>query len=170
MIVYKFTTEEGIAPWGVGKWPLPKNGKPGSWVVAKGRLQLCVNGIHGYPSVLSILNENLSDSALWVAEIDGVLPFSGNRKVVGRRGRLLYRVNGWNPVNLRRWIADCREKRAHLQMEPGVESVDDTHVAKAAVHAANSIAWIKGPEGTKKNAREKEWQAARLHQYLTGAL
>jgi hypothetical protein len=91
MRAYKFLDTEGTTVMSGTKWPLPTGDRPGPWIEA-GAVSPCREGIHACRTrdLAYWLHEEL-----WEIELDGAIQES-HRKVVGRRGRLLRRLDAWS--------------------------------------------------------------------------
>ena len=110
MKLYKVLNKDGsCANGGVGKWPLPHDGRPGDWLEVTGVLVPCENGLHLCRP--KDLVRWLSTIALYEAEHTGdyidVDGLNGNR--VCQRARLLWRVDTWNEHTGRLFACDCAE-------------------------------------------------------------
>ena len=132
MKALKFLAEGGRGPYSDFSWPLPKDGKPGKWVKATGKLIACQNGIHAC---------TMEQAPAWlqaecyVIELAGEIEDSGD-KLVARKGRLLYRVETWNEKNARLFAADCAEHL--LPLFEAKHSNDER--PRAAIEAARAYA------------------------------
>jgi hypothetical protein len=97
---YKFLTEEGVGVFSRFAWPLP-NGGPGAWVESE--VEPCRAGIHACRA---------DDLPYWVApvlyevELDGTVEELAV-KVVAPRGRLLRRVESWDPGTQEEYAETC---------------------------------------------------------------
>jgi hypothetical protein len=91
MRAYKFLATDGTTVMSGTKWPLPTDNRPGPWVEAAS-VSPCREGIHACRTgdLAYWLHEEL-----WEIELDDGLQES-RRKVVGRRGRLLHRLEAWS--------------------------------------------------------------------------
>jgi hypothetical protein len=110
MIAYKFLCTGGLGPFSRYPWPLPRDGAPGTWVVAAGDGVVCRSGVHACrPSDLPWW---LHDE-LWEAELDGEVT-AGRHKVMAPRARLLQRVEPWDAACAQRFGDACaRRARDH---------------------------------------------------------
>jgi hypothetical protein len=101
VIAYKFLSAGAVAPFTGYAWPVPGPSGKGAWVEAPDeRLE------HGVRACR--LNDLAFwlDTELWRAELaDPVV--DGQRQVIGRRGRLLERVSGWNEMMARSFAEAC---------------------------------------------------------------
>jgi hypothetical protein len=102
---YKVLIEgrSGFTGW---RWPLPRDGAPGEWVVASGRLELCVNGIHA--CTINQLPQWLGEE-LWTIELDGEI-VRADAALVASRARLLGRVEGWGDATRTAFGRDCARR------------------------------------------------------------
>jgi hypothetical protein len=91
MQAYKFLDAEGTTVMSGTKWPLPTDHGPGPWIEAEA-VSPCREGIHAcrIGDLAYWLHEEL-----WEIELDGAIQES-HRKFVGRRGRLLRRLDSWS--------------------------------------------------------------------------
>jgi hypothetical protein len=90
VIAYKFLASGAVGPFTGFRWPTPGAAAPGNWVAAvDGRAD---HGVHA--CVASDLAFWLHEE-LWVAELEDPVT-TGQRQVIGSRGRLLERVTGWS--------------------------------------------------------------------------
>jgi hypothetical protein len=100
VIAFKFLASGAIGPFTGVAWPLPGPG-PAPWVnAADERLD---HGIH------ACLAEDLAfwlHDELWLAELDEPVA-RGHRHVIGSRGRLLRRIDGWDPDAARAFAEAC---------------------------------------------------------------
>jgi hypothetical protein len=103
MIAYKFLCAGGLGPFSRYAWPLPRDGRPGPWVVAAGDATLCATAVHGCRVV--DLPWWLQDE-LWEAEFDGPIT-RGRHKIAARRARLVRRVGAWDAGMASGFAAAC---------------------------------------------------------------
>jgi hypothetical protein len=100
MIAYKFLGTGGLALFSGRHW------LPDTWVEAAGPLEPCRNGVHACePHDLPYW---LSDE-LWQVELDGE-QIRGPQSIVARRGRLVRKIEAWNPGNARSFAQQCRAR------------------------------------------------------------
>ena len=93
--LYKVLTPEGTGGYSNFKWPLPKNGKPGAWVTVKGKLAMCLNGLHA-----------TSDYSKWWQyggrifrfEYKGEVIHEGDNKMCCRSARLIAEITIDDPM------------------------------------------------------------------------
>ncbi len=102
MRAYKFLDRDGVTVMSGTKWPMPIDRGPGPWLEATG-VAPCREGIHACRT--GELTYWLHDE-LWEIELDGEVQES-HRKVVGRRGRLLRRLDPWSAGVARELSAWC---------------------------------------------------------------
>ena len=155
---------------------------------ASGNLEICANGLHGFRGTLSLVRSRLFAETLFVAELWGEV-IEAENKVCARFGRLCYKVEGWNETTARLFAADCAEhvlanfeaeypndKRPSLAIfaarQRAFDFVYDSAAHSAASSAAYSAAYRAADSAAYSAAyrAETEWQAQRLHAYLTGAV
>jgi hypothetical protein len=90
---YKFLSAGSVGLHSGFAWPTPADGEAGPWVEAQGPLLECGNGIH------ACRIDDLPywiDDELWEIELDGeVTP--ERFWLVARRGRLVRRIEAWDP-------------------------------------------------------------------------
>ena len=165
MEALKFLRPGRVGPFSGVTWP-----EPGVWLESSGAPELCRTGVHGLlPAVLAtwIAEE------LWRVELDGAeTPARG--VVVGRRGRLLGCVEGWNDESARDFARGCathvRDRAAANRApkyaadataaaETAVAGDSAAAVAYMAAHAAEAIT----PGGF---AAERRWQSQWLAERL----
>lgn len=92
MHAFKFLSEGQRGIFSDFRWPLPRNGTPGSWVTAGLPLEPCVNGIH-------VCREDdlpyWIDDELWMIELRGEVA-AHDRMIVAEEGRLVRKIDSWN--------------------------------------------------------------------------
>lgn len=117
MRAYKFLDADGLAPFTAVAWTL------GDWVEASG-VEPCRAGVHACaPGDLS----HWLAASLWEVELDGEI-VETRHKVVGSRGRLVRRIDGYATVvhelgEVSAWR--CRDRAvAVLETEAGADLVD----------------------------------------------
>lgn len=173
MTLYKCTRAGGLSTHaGDYAWDRPRGRRPGKWQPPiAGELVPCENGYHlcRAEHLIDWLNDEL-----WVAETKDPEPLDGGDKVVVRTARLVSRVETWNERTARLFAADCAERvlpifererpgddRPRLAIEAArafARGEIDAAARAAAVAAARAAAW----------AAERQWQTARLLDYLEG--
>ncbi len=101
MIAYKFLASGAIAPFTGYCWPVPGASGAGAWVDAPDERP--EHGVHAcrIPDLAFWL-----DTELWRAELADPVA-EGQRQVIGRRGRLLERVSGWDEGMARSFAEAC---------------------------------------------------------------
>lgn len=92
MIAYKFLCDGAVGRFSEFRWPMPKDGRAGEWVIAEGEVENCLTGIHAcrlhdLPSWI--------DDELWEIELDGPVQELSSL-VIAPRGRLTRRLEQWN--------------------------------------------------------------------------
>jgi hypothetical protein len=103
MIAYKCLCTGGIGPFSRYAWPLPRDGRPGAWVVGPGGAAMCRGGMHACrpPDLPWWLQDEL-----WEVELDGDVR-AGRHKVVAPRARLVRRVDAWDAACAQRFAEAC---------------------------------------------------------------
>jgi hypothetical protein len=154
---YKFLTADGHAAHGVGKWNLPQGDQPGEWMPdIQGGIVPCSNGYHACRP---------QDVALWLNATMYELEYEGdiieaNDKVVGRRARLLRKIDAWDDRTARLFAADCAERVLPIfeKERPG----DDRprRAIQAARDYANGIIDAAARDAARDAARAAAWDAA----------
>jgi hypothetical protein len=124
VIAYKFLCTGGVGPFSRYAWPLPRDARPGAWVIGGAGTELCQNAVHACRS--SDLPWWLQDE-LWEAELDGELT-AGRHKVMAPRARLLRRVDGWDAACAQRF-ADACALRARDHAATALERAGAKHAA-----------------------------------------
>ncbi len=142
LLVYKWVTNEGKAPWGRGTWDLPKNGKPGA-IQSIGDLApvMCQRGIHGYQDLYSMLG-HMSSDRLFVAQLWGKVVCWEQEKVAAQSGRLLYEMylnsdpTGWTYDSVAKLKeAFWRDYRRHGPRQGAVELCKALHIRLMNIQA-----------------------------------
>jgi hypothetical protein len=103
VIAYKFLCAGGVGPFSRYAWPLPRDGRPGAWVIAAADAVPCRTAVHACR--VGDLPWWLQDE-LWEVELDGEVS-AGRHKVMAPRGRLLGRVAGWDAGCAQRFADAC---------------------------------------------------------------
>lgn len=103
MIAYKFMAAGAVAPFTGVPWPRPEGGRPGRWLEARGAHE---DGLHACR--VRDLPYWIEDE-LWRVELDGAIA-EAPYQVMGRRGRLLARVSGWDRAAAAAFGAACAER------------------------------------------------------------
>jgi hypothetical protein len=170
---YKFLTADGSATHGVGKWNLPHGDQPGEWMPdIQGEIVPCRNGYHACRP---------QDVALWLNATMYELEYEGDiieadDKVVGRRARLLRKIDAWNDRTARLFAADCAERVLPIfeKERPGddrprkaiqaardyANGVIDAAAWAAAWAAARDAAGVAAGAAARAAARDTAWAAA----------
>jgi hypothetical protein len=132
---YKFLRPGGIGPFSRYAWPLPRDGRPGAWVLASGGAVLCRTAIHACR--LRDLPWWLQDE-LWEAELDGTVS-TGRHKVMASRARLVRRVDAWDAGCMQRFADAC-----------AFRARDHAAVALDRAGAADLAAALRAADGTRE--------------------
>jgi hypothetical protein len=103
MIAYKFLSPGAVGLFSRLAWPVPRDARPGDWVVAEGPLEVCRNGVHacGPDDLIEWI-----DSELWRVEL-GEPVMESEAGLVASRGRLLSRVEEWDEDAARALTREC---------------------------------------------------------------
>jgi hypothetical protein len=175
MTLYKVTNLDGTpSHGGSGKWSLPRDGRPGKWMLTIEALIPCESGYHLCDGELQLLE--WLGPAIWIAEAGGKRIDDSN-KVVVQRARLVERVRGWTEIAARLFACDCAEHTLHL-----FERVCDDPYPRIAIETARASAVGEASDEDGVAARaaaraaagdaawdaERRWQAERLRWYLDG--
>jgi hypothetical protein len=172
---YKVLGDGGAAIYGKGKWGLPSGKRPGKWMVAKGDLAPCANGLHlcRREDLVHWFGPNI-----FLAEIGSDEIVESDDKIVVRRARLVRKFATWNECSARLFAADCAE---HVLPIFEARYPDDTRPRKAveaarqfargeigaaAGDAAGDAAWAAA--GDAAGDAERVWQTNKLFEYLDG--
>jgi hypothetical protein len=101
VIAYKFLAPGAVSPFTGYRWPVPGTAGEGAWVDAPdARLD------HGVHACRAADLAFWLDAELWRAELSDPVT-EGQRQVIGRRGRLLARVSGWDQEVARGFAEAC---------------------------------------------------------------
>ena len=167
MKAYKFLREGGVSPFTATCWPLPKEGKPGEWVEAHG-VEMCRRGVHA--CTIEDLPYWFQDE-LWEVELAGDMQRVGH-KVAAARGRLVRRVDGWNPDCARAFSFDCADRAAAIAAgtpEAAAHAADAVRAAEAGNAAVSGFIVARSAElsgGVRaydaERATQVEWLVRRL--------
>ena len=165
MRAYKFLTEDGVGIYSRFAWPHP-NGDPGPWVESE--IEPCRAGIHACRA------EDLpywTAPALYEIELNGTVDVLA-LKVVAPQGRLLRRVEGWDPgaqeEYARMCLARVRELAAGAPELPAAWAPPSLHASPAAcAHlgfvAARIAEELGGSEAYRaERQRQSAWLVERL--------
>lgn len=139
MIAYKFLRADGAALFSGYTWVRPAGGAPGDWIeAAGGPLVACRNGVHA--AALDDLAYWIGDE-LWQVELDGET-LQGPQCLVARRGRLLRRVDTWDPDGALEFGRRCEARvTAHLAQTRKPVS------ARAHAYARECSAFVAAGDG-----------------------
>lgn len=146
MHAFKFLSAGGHGIFSDFSWPLPADDKPGAWVAASLPLEPCLNGIH-------VCREDdlpyWIDDELWTIELRGEVA-TQNRMIVAEEGRLVARVDDWNPETAMSFAETCALRARGRAVEAlrgagrneeaaSLESTDDiSSIARAAQEIVRS--------------------------------
>jgi hypothetical protein len=153
MHAYKFLAAGGIGRFSNYEWPLPAGDAAGEWVEVDGPIADCVAGVHA-----SRTRDLLDwiDDELWEIELDGTVE-EREAFVIGVRGRLLHRIEGWTPEVAADLAADCAWQAIRLasgalerdgQQERADELAGAGELLDAQALAAASARSLHGPAAT----------------------
>jgi hypothetical protein len=161
VIAYKFLCAGGLAPFSRYAWPLPRNERPGAWVIAPGDPALCATAVHGCR--VADLPWWLQDE-LWEAEFDGTIA-TGRHKISAPRARLTRRVGAWDAACAQRFADACvlrardhavaalersgddraaaalRDRAATREIERAARGIEPPEAARIAVSMAGDAAY-----------------------------
>jgi hypothetical protein len=116
-LAYKFLDARGRAPFTGFEWPV------GEWVAAA-TVSACTSGVHGCRATDV---SHWIAASLWYLELDGDVVDTAH-KVVGTRGRLLGRVDGYDEA-MRELRADCTW-RSRDRAVAALQGADEPEVAE----------------------------------------
>lgn len=103
MIAFKFLRPGAIGLYSGFRWPVPRNGHPGEWVLVEPPLVPSIRGIHACRAGELI---DWIDDELWRIELAGdLLTYEG--LLVASSGRLLERVRAWDEDAATAFAASC---------------------------------------------------------------
>ena len=140
---YKLLNGVTPANGGTGDWHKPSGNRPGKWMPAISPVVPCYRGYH------VVTQDHLLDwsgTDLWRVEVRGKLIDHGD-KWVAEQARLISRVDGWTPTNLRLFAALCAAEVLHLfeSERPGDDrprnAIEAVAARAAARAAARDAAW-----------------------------
>jgi hypothetical protein len=163
MRAYKFLTADGLGMFSGFAWPLP-NGGIGEWVESE--IEPCRSGIHAC---------RRGDLPYWIApalyelELDGPVDEQAI-KVVAKRGRLIRRIDAWNPTAREAYGRMCIA-RAHDLVATAPERLDgwapspdiapeSARVGYIAARIAEELGGVKAY--LEERSRQSEWLVAQL--------
>jgi hypothetical protein len=135
VIAYKFLCAGGVGPFSRYAWPLPRDGRPGAWVIGGAGTELCQTAVHACR--VRDLPWWLQDE-LWEAELDGDVS-AGRHKVMAPRARLVRRVDAWDRACAQRF-ADACAMRARDHAAAALERAGARHAAGQLRKAAGNRA------------------------------
>jgi len=124
---WKFLERDRVAPFGGHAWPAPGSGAPGDWIQPPGG------------EVFACRSSDLPwwvNAELWEVELAApirTLP----TQIVGRRGRLLRRIAGWDEVALRAYGVACAERARDVAVS--------LLVREGRTSAADALRQTRGP-------------------------
>ncbi len=162
MEALKFLRPGRVGPFSRATWP-----EPGLWLEGDAAPELCRSGVH------AILPEVL---ARWVAEELWRVEVVGARMLapgilVGRRGRLLSRIEQWNDETAREFARACA---AHVADAPAGRAAEYAADAKASAEealadfTATTVAYIAAHAAEARSPgafdAERLWQSRWLAQ------
>jgi hypothetical protein len=124
VIAYKFLCSGGVGPFSRYAWPLPREDRPGAWVIGGAATELCQTAVHACR--VRDLPWWLQDE-LWEAELDGEVS-AGRHKVMAPRARLLRRVEAWDAA-CAQLFADACAMRARDHAAAALERAGARHAA-----------------------------------------
>jgi len=135
VIAYKFLCAGGVGPFSRYAWPLPRDGRPGAWVIGGAGAELCQTAVHACR--VRDLPWWLQDE-LWEAELDGDVS-AGRHKVMAPRARLVRRVDAWDRACAQRF-ADACAMRTRDHAAAALERAGARHAAGQLRKAAGNRA------------------------------
>jgi hypothetical protein len=157
MEALKFLRPGRVAPFTQIVWP-----EPDDWLESEAPPALCRSGVHALlPDVLAtwIAEE------LWRVELDGGVELAPGI-VVGRRGRLLARVEEWNDETAREFALACAEHvRARAPGRAAEYAADAAGAAEGAVanYSATTVGYMAAHAAEAMRpggfATERRWQS-----------
>jgi len=164
MTAYKFLTADGLGVFSRFSWPLPNRG-PGAWVESS--VEPCHAGIHACRRI---------DLPYWLApalyeiELDGLVDQQA-MKIVAPRGRLLRRIDEWDPDAQEAYGKMCVARAHELvaaapdrlgSWAPG-SKVAPEEAARLGFVAARIAEELDGVSGyAEERRRQSEWLVGRL--------
>jgi hypothetical protein len=182
---YKVLDENGESVnGGKGKWPLPKDGRPGRWKTVRGKLIPCKHALHGCTA--NQLPEWLGP-VIYEMEYDGEVQDHGD-KSYGAKARLLLRMTNWTETSARMFAADCVERGLLQERKAGREpdtrswaavgaarafaqgEISSEELASAYACASYAYACASASAYACASSAERKWEAERLMTYLRGEI
>ena len=171
MLAYKFLRSGAVGPFSGFRWPTTEGGGLGDWVTPEGAPPPFDDGVHcaGLDQLAYWVNEEL-----WEAELDD--PDIRPRALVGSRGRLVARIDSWEPSLAAGYLRACLERAdehaaatgdarevvvyarsAHAFSEKGAAMV-----AFIAAHTAGMRSAATGGDFEDGRSAERSWQSTWL--------
>lgn len=129
MKAYKFLRPGAVGPFSRVAWPTPEGDRPARWVDAIGGVVACRTAVH------ACRIEHLPwwiQEELWEVELADPVRLSGH-KLLGPRGRLVRRVEAWDPAGTLAFSRTCAR-----------EAADRAAAALDAAGAAKGAAAVRG--------------------------
>lgn len=130
MTAYKFLAAGATGRFSEFAWPVPEGGAPGRWVEVEADLEDCRVGIHACRAAQVV---DWLDDELWELELGGDVVERATM-LIGRRGRLVRRVEAWSSETARAF-ADACVGRAREQALRALRRHDLTDEAQRLVAA-----------------------------------
>ena len=131
MNAYKFLHAGGLSTFSGFSWPLPDGGVAGAWVATEDERARWSSGIHACDAGGLV---DWIDDELWIIELEDAVSASEG-VLVGRRGRLVQRVNEWSPGAARELGEACvwrfRDRVVEALNRNGLEA-DADRIARTA--------------------------------------
>ena len=126
MIAYKFLRQDGASVFTNFRWPQPNDG-PGAWVEAQ--VAPCRSGIHACrPRDLPLWVNDV----LYEIELDGAIVDEAT-KVIAPRGRLLRRLDAWDPELRASYTQMCADRALHLAQSASPPLTDWAAVVEPSI-------------------------------------
>lgn len=138
-VAYKFLRPGAVGPFSDFTWPAPSGGSPGRWVEATIGDGACRDGIHACER--SQLPVWIWEE-LWEVELAGEVEPLG-RKLRAPRGRLVRRIERWDPDSAKLFAVACAQRAALHAATPlraaGKEAAAGTFEERADLHAIRAL-------------------------------
>jgi len=126
---------DGKTPEGYGAWDLPKDGKPGAWMIAKpGPMEECHDTAVHILRADQLRNWIAPHALLWEVKPQGKVVNVGN-KCICKKARILRQVPGWTRET--GWEALCKIVERSFENLPAGET-------KPQAAIATLRKWLKG--------------------------
>lgn len=165
-LAYKFTRPGARSSFTGFEWPV------GEWVEAEGEIGLCANGIHACR--VEALPRWVDDE-LWRIELEEV-EVEQEGVLVARRGRLLDRIDAWNPESSRELARSCVARiraiaaehadpllQRRAQMIPQIaESADPSAAALSMYTTAHAVEEVLPGSYWVERRRQADWLRTHL--------